>query len=88
MLKYSEHVSNDGVLKQMETKWVFIISIRNRENKFLGYIIKNVSLENLTATGYSEVTLWLSNFQGREKLRLTYLKSLGKRMKEQGLGEI
>lgn len=47
-ITWIEHVSNDEVVRKMETETTYMLGIRN---KFLKPIMRKDELENLTPTG-------------------------------------
>ena len=64
---WTEHVSNNEVLKKIETKRKLIFNTEKSQLKFLGYIIRKESLENLILTGQ------IDDKRYRRKQRITYL---------------
>jgi len=72
MLKISwvEHQSNEEVLRKAKTERSLIKTIRERQMKFMGHIMRKEGLENLTLTGRIE------GRRGRGRQRITFLGSL------------
>ena len=72
MLKISwvEHQSNEEVLRKAKAERSLIRTIRERQMKFMGHIMRKEMLENLTLTGRIE------GKRSRGRPRLTYLGSL------------
>lgn len=64
-----ELMSNDIILEKMEIRRTLICSIRRRQLKFLGYIMKKEGLKNLTVTGHIE------GKRDKGKQHITYLQA-------------
>lgn len=64
-------------LQKMEINKTFINKIRNRYLKFLGYIMRKESVDNLTVTGY------IKSKRNRGKECITYLTNLCKWLAKQ-----
>lgn len=50
-IPWTEHISNEEVLKKMITEKTLVFKIRKRHLKFKGHITRMDDLENLTLTG-------------------------------------
>ena len=52
MLKipWTDHVTNEEVLKKIGTERKLLLAVRKRQLEFLGYVMRKESLENLTLT--------------------------------------
>ena len=79
MLKipWTDHVTNEEVLKKIGTKRKLLTSVRKRLLEFLGHVMRKESLENLTLTGHIE------GKKSRGRPRIKYLNSLSTWMAEQ-----
>lgn len=54
IIKWTEPVSNEQVLKKMRLKQTHILRIRKRRWKFIGQKMEKESLKNLTFTRHTE----------------------------------
>ena len=73
-ISYVDHVTNDEVLKRANAKRSLINTIRDRQMKFLGHIMRNKEIESLTITGK------IDGEKARGRQRLTFCKNLSEWM--------
>ena len=75
-ISWTEHITNEEVLRRMGARRKLMNNIRKRQLQFLGHVMRKEGLENLTLTGK------INGTRSRGRPRLTYLKSLSKWMSE------
>ena len=51
-ISYSQHISNEEVLRKVEARRNVIRNIRKRQLKFKGHVLRKRSMENLYITGF------------------------------------
>lgn len=78
-IPWTEHLSNEYVLKEMATKRTLLLNIRMRQLKFLGFIMRKEGWKKL----YSQDKL-----KTRGKRRITYLMNMTKQKANHYLGEM
>ena len=71
-ISWTEHVTNEEVLTRAGTKRELMMTIRQRQLRFLGHVMRKDELENVVLTGKIEGT------RNRGRKRLTYISSLSK----------
>ena len=69
-ISYTEHITNEEVLRRMSTRRQLIFVIRTQQMSFLGHILRHKEIETIVATGKVE------GKRSRGRQRLTYCKSL------------
>ncbi|MCH9665805.1 MAG: hypothetical protein K0U41_08180 [Gammaproteobacteria bacterium] len=69
-ISWTDHATNEEVLRRAGTKRKLINKIRKRQLQFLGHIMRKGKLENLSLTGKIE------GKRSRGRQRLTFLKSV------------
>jgi len=69
-ISWTEHVTNEEVLKRAQTERNLLASIIKRQLKFLGHVLRKDSLENLVLTGKIE------GKRDRGRQRMTFMKTL------------
>ena len=73
-ISFSQHMSNEEVLRKVEADRNLIKNIRKRQLEFLGHTLRKDGMENLCITGFVE------GKRGRGRQRITFLDSLTKWM--------
>ena len=73
-ISYTRHITNDEVLNRIGTTRNLINTVRNRQMSFLGHVMRNKVIENLSISGKIE------GKRCRGKQRITYAKSLSEWM--------
>ena len=71
-ISWTEHATNESVLQRVGTRREMMRSIRQRQMRFLGHIIRDGNLENVCATGRIE------GRRGRGRPRLKYMDTLAR----------
>ena len=74
---FSQHISNEEVLRKVEADRGLIKNIRKRPLEFLGHILRKDGMENLCLTGFIEEK------RSRNRQRITFLDSLNRRVNGQ-----
>lgn len=69
-ISWTQHVSNEEVLRRCRTRRLVLQNIRERQAKFFGHVMRKGQLENIAMTGR------LNGRRGRGRPRLTYIRSL------------
>ena len=69
-ISYTEHITNEEVLRRMSTRRQLIFVIRTQQMRFFGHILRHKEIETIVATGKVE------GKRSRGRQRLTYCKSL------------
>ena len=64
MVSWTEHVTNEEVLTRAGTKRELMMTIRQRQLRFLGHVMRKNELENVVLTGKIEGT----RNRGRKRL--------------------
>ena len=75
-ISWTDHLTNEEVLRKAKTERSLIKTIRKRQLQFLGHIMRKERLENLMLTGYTDG----KRDKGRQ--RQTYLGSLSRWLEE------
>ena len=71
-ISWTEHATNESVLQRAGTRREMMRTIRQRQMRFLGHIIRDGKLENVCATGRIE------GRRGRGRPRLKYMDTLAR----------
>ena len=69
-ISYTQHVTNERVLEGMSAEKELIKTIRVKQMKFFGHIMRNKGVENMIITGK------IKGKRSQGKQRLTFTKSL------------
>ena len=69
-ISWSEHTSNEEVLRRARTQGGLLRSIRKRHMEFFGHVMRREGLEHLAVTGKIE------GKKGRGRPRVGYVKAL------------